>query len=87
MDHNPLLKSQLAQRKFAFTPFLLHIWSRNSVVSPPSGVQSLPEYHSYMFRVGWMLPALKRTAREFKLPWREAGPPNHHDDKVDSDLR
>ena len=22
--------------------------------------------------------------REFKLPWREAGPPNHHDDKVDS---
>ena len=24
---------------------------------------------------------------EFKLPWREAGPPNHHDDKVDSDLR
>ena len=23
--------------------------------------------------------------REFKLPWREAGPPNHHDDKVDAD--
>ena len=23
--------------------------------------------------------------REFKPPWREAGPPNHHDDKVDSD--
>jgi len=23
--------------------------------------------------------------RESKLPWREAGPPNHHDDKVDSD--
>ena len=22
--------------------------------------------------------------REFKLRWREAGPPNHHDDKVDS---
>ena len=21
----------------------------------------------------------------FKLPWREAGPPNHHDDTVDSD--
>jgi len=21
---------------------------------------------------------------QFKLPWREAGPPNHHDDKVDS---
>ena len=23
--------------------------------------------------------------RKFKLPWREAGPPNHHDDEVDSD--
>jgi len=23
--------------------------------------------------------------REFKLPWREAGPPNHLNDKVDSD--
>ena len=23
--------------------------------------------------------------REFKIPRREAGPPNHHDDKVDSD--
>ena len=23
--------------------------------------------------------------RAFKLPWREAGPPNHHDDKVVSD--
>ena len=23
--------------------------------------------------------------REFKLPWREAGPPNHHDVEVDSD--
>jgi len=23
--------------------------------------------------------------REYKLPWREAGPPNHHDDNVDSD--
>ena len=23
--------------------------------------------------------------RKFKLSWREAGPPNHHDDEVDSD--
>ena len=23
--------------------------------------------------------------RDFKLPWREAGPPTHHDDDVDSD--
>ena len=25
--------------------------------------------------------------REFKLPWREAGPPYHHDDQVDSDQK
>ena len=25
--------------------------------------------------------------REFKLPWREAGPPNLHDDKMDSDQK
>ena len=25
--------------------------------------------------------------REFKHPLREAGPPNHHDDKVDSDQK
>ena len=23
--------------------------------------------------------------REFKLPWRKAGPPNYHDEKMDSD--
>jgi len=23
--------------------------------------------------------------KEVKLPWREASPPDHHDDKVDSD--
>ena len=23
--------------------------------------------------------------REFNLPWRKAGPPNHHGDKVDSE--
>ena len=28
---------------------------------------------------------LEAMAGGFKLPWREAGPPNHHDDKVDSD--
>jgi len=31
-------------------------------------------------------PLSKATwKREFKLPWRQAGPPNHLDDKVDSD--
>ena len=30
----------------------------------------------------WKVFPLKR---EFRLPWREAGAPNHHDDKVDSD--
>jgi len=28
---------------------------------------------------------LRCLEREFKLPWREAGPLYHHDDKVDSD--
>ena len=31
-------------------------------------------------------PYGKQLVRE-KGPWREAGPPNHHDDKVDSDQR
>ena len=36
--------------------------------------------------VGVVLRRCKATwKRGFKLPWREAGPPNHHDDKVDSD--
>ena len=30
-------------------------------------------------------PGQVTDVAEFKLPWREAGPPNHHDDKVDSD--
>ena len=29
--------------------------------------------------------SLHPAKREFKLPRREAGPPNHHDDTVDSD--
>ena len=28
---------------------------------------------------------VRLPGRESKLPWRGAGPPNHHDDKVDSD--
>ena len=33
---------------------------------------------------GWQVHSVTIPG-EFKLPWREAGPPNHHDDKVDSD--
>ena len=29
--------------------------------------------------------ALHALQSELKPPWREAGPPNHHDDQVDSD--
>jgi len=32
-----------------------------------------------------LVPKWMCVGREFKLPWREAGPPNHRDDKVDSD--
>jgi len=32
------------------------------------------------------LPSLQRgCVPQFKLPWRKAGPLNHHDDLVDSD--
>jgi len=34
-----------------------------------------------------LLLTLLGWPRQFKLPWREAGPPNHHDDKVDSDFQ
>ena len=35
----------------------------------------------------WVKEAFVRLPekKKFKLPWREAGPPNHHDDNVDSD--
>ena len=41
--------------------------------------------------LGWLLAPSEEGRckatwkREFKLPWHEAGPPNHHDDEVDSD--
>ena len=41
-----------------------------------------------MPRIGssWMESRCKATwERKFKFPWRKAGPPNHHDDEVDSD--
>ena len=36
---------------------------------------------SRLRKVDVRLPEKKRL----KVPWREAGPPHHHDDKVDSD--
>ena len=32
-----------------------------------------------------MAPSLRRGSRRRPRPWHEAGPPNHHNDKVDSD--
>jgi len=48
------------------------------------GGQLLPLFH---FSRGQSIraAALATRKREFKLPWREAGPPNHHEDTVDSD--
>jgi len=43
------------------------------------GVEGLHRVSGFLIRVS------DTWKREFKLPWREAGPPNHHDDKVDSD--
>ena len=42
---------------------------------------SLPVDCAYFFRVRVRFLPL----REFKLPWREANPPNYLNDKVDSD--
>jgi len=38
-------------------------------------------------KVKELMDGVEASARDrlFKLPWREADPPNHHDDKVDSD--
>ena len=35
--------------------------------------------------VGGFIRCKATWKREFKFAWCEAGPPNHHDDKVDSD--
>ena len=47
----------------------------NSLVQP---ALHLPKEGRYQQKVGI-------TRDELKLPWREAGPPNHLNDKVDSD--
>ena len=31
------------------------------------------------------MPGWDESKREFELPWREAGPPNHLNDQVDQD--
>ena len=36
-----------------------------------------PRYEEGRYKATWK--------REFKRPWRETGPPNHHHDEVDSD--
>ena len=60
---------------------------------------SLVKSHTNATRIGWHLREIDlRFAHGlppgwdggdaftgFKLPWREDGPPNHHDDTVDSD--
>ena len=53
-------------------------------VSSPE--KRLQELGMSVWNVGVSEGRCKATwKREFKLPWREAGPPNHHEDKVDSD--
>ena len=43
------------------------------------------------FRVAEVMTSTRKVdirlsgKRKFKLPWRKAGPPNHHDDNVDLD--
>ena len=35
--------------------------------------------------LSWKLDVKAIWEKEFKLPWRETGPPNHLNDEVDSD--
>ena len=46
----------------------------------------VPTLHGIsLSRWSHVLPREATWKRGFKLPWREAGPPYHHDDEVDSD--
>ena len=61
-----------------------HCWTLNpqpgasrTVLTRSASVPPLPLTQEGRCKATWK--------REFKLPWREAGPPNHHDDKVGSD--
>jgi len=50
------------------------------------GWRAIPKKRRRIEYLGILEGRYKATwKREFNLPWREAGPPNHHDDKVDSD--
>ena len=51
-----------------------------------------PATQGLSFRRGYALGEVTRKVdvrlpkkEKYKLPWREAGPPKHHDDQVDSD--
>jgi len=55
-------------------------WIKLRVQQLSRGINEIP------WRPGLWKGSCKATwKREFKLPWREAGSPNHHDDRVDSD--
>ena len=54
--------------------------------SPPSTLLLLRQKPGAPYTINLYKGRCKATwTREFKLPWHEAGPPNHHDDPVDSD--
>ena len=41
----------------------------------------------YKARYSWEGRCKATWKRKFNLPWREAGPPNHHNDEVDPDQK
>ena len=68
----------------------LRVWRRTNRVqnndhTTPNGDHVVPIRCVGMVIPDEMCQEVRCWGREFKLSWREAGPPNHHDDKADSD--
>ena len=62
------------------------VFLRGGAVSDEQGAPIGPDVGSRTF-ILYISSVLTCTiwGMKFKLPWREAGLPNHHDDNVDSD--
>ena len=78
VEYDPFIKSQLASTKLTLEPHVVYISSR-----PPQNL-GVPKPSYSTEWIGQEGRCEATCKREFKLPWREAGPPNHYDDEVDS---
>jgi len=77
------------------TLYVLHLplSGSSALAAVPGSTRALALCHQHVIETSLTAGAFSRVhgmthgppVKEFKLLWREAGPPNHHDDKVDSD--